>query len=65
MYRDTTNAKHKMSPYTVKIEANRIVTKVLKEEFGLHTRKKFNRFSTKDLEHHISYAKYNSLKPEA
>jgi hypothetical protein len=47
MYRDTTNVEHEMYDYIVMRGVTRTV-KRLKEKFGSHTRKTFNRFTTKD-----------------
>ena len=49
--------------------ATGIVTKGLKEEFGIHTRKKFNRFNTKgsyiwNITYHTGSKTVRNLKPE-
>jgi hypothetical protein len=48
MYRDTTNVEHEMNDYADKNWSHRNSNKRFKENFGSHTRKTFNRFTTKD-----------------
>ena len=48
MYRDTTNVEHEMYDYTGNNWSHRNSNKSLKQKFGSHTRKTFNRSTTKD-----------------
>ena len=48
MYRDTTNVDPEMCDYTGNNWSLRSSNKSFKETFGSHTRKTFNRFTTKD-----------------
>jgi hypothetical protein len=47
MYRDTMNVEHEMYDYTGNNWGHWNSNKRFKEEFGSHTRKTFNRFTTK------------------
>jgi len=48
MYRDTTNVKYEIYCYIGSNGSHRKSDKSFKEKFGNHTRKLFNRFTTKD-----------------
>jgi hypothetical protein len=48
MYRKTTNVEHEMYDYTSSNWNYRMSNKSFKEKFRSHTRKAFNRFTTKD-----------------
>ena len=48
MYRDTTNVEPEMSDYTGNNWSHRNSNRRFKEKSGSHTRKTFNRFTTKD-----------------
>jgi hypothetical protein len=48
MYRDISNVEHEMYDYTASNWSHRNSNKRFKEKFGSHTRKTFNRFTTKD-----------------
>jgi hypothetical protein len=48
MYRDTTNVEHEMYDYTGNNWSHRNSNKRFIEKFGSHTRKTFNRSTTKD-----------------
>jgi hypothetical protein len=48
MYTDTTNVEHEMNDYTGKNWSHQNRNKWFKENFGSHTSKTFNRFTTKD-----------------
>ena len=48
MYRDTANVEHKMYDYTGNNWSHLNGNKRFKEKFASHTKKTFNRFTTKD-----------------
>jgi len=50
---DTTNVEHEVYDYTSNNWNQRNGNKRFKEKPRTHTRKTFNRYTTKDLEHHI------------
>ena len=52
MYRDTTNVEPEMYDYTNNNWSHWNSNEKLKEKFGNFTRKTFDRFTTKYLEHH-------------
>jgi len=50
-YRATTNMEPEMYEYTSNNWSHRNSNEKLKEKFGSYTRKKFHRFTTKDITH--------------
>ena len=60
MYRNTMNVEHEMNNYTGNKWSHRNCNKRFKENFGSHTRKIFNTFTTKD-----SYTRNTTVNTES
>ena len=67
MYRNNKNVEHEMYDYTGNNLSHRNGNKRFKESFESHTRKTFNRFTTKDsyIRNVTQYKKCCSLKLKA
>jgi len=69
IYRDTRNVEHKVYDYSSNNWSHRNSNKRFKEKFGSHTRKIFNRFTTKDsytsnMTHNTESIAVWNVKPE-